>query len=57
MLVFTENNSTYNRYCGQETGTSFWVIGENPVVIFHSDYQKQQKGFKIRFETSSSPGK
>ena len=54
LLFFNENNLLLSKYCGQKTGYTFWVTEKYIRITFHSDYQKQQKGFVIRFEANTS---
>ena len=53
LLFINENNLPLGKYCGQKTGYTFWVNEKYIGITFHSDYQKQQKGFVIRFEATT----
>ncbi|KAL9980660.1 hypothetical protein ACROYT_G009272 [Oculina patagonica] len=50
LKITNENNDNFGKYCGTKTGTTVLVTaGHNAVLIFHSDYDIQEKGFLLFF--------
>lgn len=51
MKITNENSDDLGHYCGKRTGESVLVTGKYAVLLFHSDYDSQRKGFLLFFTT------
>lgn len=47
--IINDKNKTVGVYCGSITGEELRLNGRQVVIIFHSDYSLQERGFLIVF--------
>lgn len=50
--IINDKNTTVGVYCGSITGQELRLNGGQVVIIFHSDYSLQERGFQIVFSFS-----
>ena len=48
LMVNNMANKNFGKYCGNQTGKTTLVTGQDIVITFHSDYNTQLRGFLIR---------
>lgn len=51
LKITNEVNETFGMYCGERTGRTVTVTGDQVVMIFHSDQSIPKKGFLITLTT------
>ena len=49
LKITNEKSQTFGVYCGNKTGEMVAVTGDYAVITFHSDYDVEKIGFRIRF--------
>ena len=47
MQIINDKNETIGVYCGSHAGQDLRIDGRYVVMIFHSDYSLQDRGFLI----------
>ncbi len=47
--ITNDKNETLGVYCGQNAGHELRLTGRHAVIIFHSDYSFQKRGFLLVF--------
>ncbi|XP_022789916.1 uncharacterized protein LOC111329440 isoform X4 [Stylophora pistillata] len=47
--ISNQNNFTFGKYCGIQTGRTVEVSGDYAVITFHSDFYGQTRGFSLLF--------
>lgn len=50
--ITNDKNETVGVYCGSNTGQELRLTGRHVVIVFHSDYSLQERGFLIVFSFS-----
>ena len=54
MKITNEKNESFGQYCGEMTGKSVSVSGDQAIITFFSDGSLVvQRGFRLSFTTSS----
>lgn len=47
--ISNQNNFTFGKYCGIQTGRTVEVSGDYAIITFHSDLYGQTRGFSLLF--------
>ena len=56
MKITNDKKDSLGVYCGEMTGKSVSVSGDQAIITFFSDYSIVRRGFRLSFSTGS-PGK
>ena len=56
-LRITDEMGMFGFYCGNMTGRNLLVTGDQVKILFESDHQVEQRGYRLVFTLVSSHGK
>ena len=56
LKITNEKKGSFGKYCGEMSGKSVFVPGDQAIITFFSDAYDERRGFRLSF-TTGSPGK